>query len=309
MSSWKSAKGAIGINSLQQSSQPAPSGATGSGPQSGDSAPDDNEQEEEEEESDDNGGHDEEEEEESEGGGGEEEEPPPQPPPKVGRQKQTARAYTGAPPIKPRKELMSKASQPTNGTDVSKQAAKSKAPAKAPAHVKQTTKKDAPPTGGRMKQTATRTDGAQAPSKAPSKGAPRKTITTYNGKLSKGQKKAVARKALRTSFPKQNKNGGLRKPHRWRPGTVALREIGHYQKTTCLLLRKLPFQRLIREIAQDFKRDLRFHAQAILALQEAAEYYLVGLFSDANDCAIHAKRVTIQNKDIRLTRRLRGERS
>lgn len=92
-------------------------------------------------------------------------------------------------------------------------------------------------------------------------------------------------------------------------GTVALREIRRYQKSTELLIRKLPFQRLVREIAQDFKSDLRFQSSAIGALQESVEAYLVSLFEDTNLCAIHAKRVTIQSKDIQLARRLRGERS
>ncbi len=74
------------------------------------------------------------------------------------------------------------------------------------------------------------------------------------------------------------------------------------------MIRKLPFQRLVREIAQDFKSDLRFQSAAVGALQEAAEYYLVGLFEDTNLAAIHAKRVTIQPKDIQLATRLRGER-
>jgi histone H3 len=98
-------------------------------------------------------------------------------------------------------------------------------------------------------------------------------------------------------------------PHRYRPGTVALREIRKYQKSTELLIRKLPFQRLVREIAQDFKTDLRFQSSAILALQESSEAYLVGLFEDTNLCAIHAKRVTIMPKDIQLARRIRGERA
>ncbi|EPQ05793.1 Histone H3.1 [Myotis brandtii] len=99
------------------------------------------------------------------------------------------------------------------------------------------------------------------------------------------------------------------KPHRYRPGTVALREIRRYQKSTELLIRKLPFQRLVREIAQDFKTDLRFQSSAVMALQEACEAYLVGLFEDTNLCAIHAKRVTIMPKDIQLARRIRGERA
>jgi len=96
-------------------------------------------------------------------------------------------------------------------------------------------------------------------------------------------------------------------PHRYRPGTLALRKIRKYQKSTELLIRKLSFQRLVREIAQDFKTDLRFQSSAVLALQEAAEAYLVGLFEDTNLAAIHAKRVTIMPKDIHLARRIRGE--
>ncbi|KAL0187517.1 hypothetical protein M9458_014616 [Cirrhinus mrigala] len=103
--------------------------------------------------------------------------------------------------------------------------------------------------------------------------------------------------------------GGVKKPHRYRPGTVALLEIRRYQKSTELLIRKLPFQRLVREIAQDFKTDLRFQSSAVMALQEASEAYLVGLFEDTNLCAIHAKRVTIMPKDIQLARRIRGERA
>ena len=103
--------------------------------------------------------------------------------------------------------------------------------------------------------------------------------------------------------------GGVKKPMRYRPGTVALRVIRKYHKSTELLIRKLPFQRLVREIAQDFKTDLRFQSTAVLALHEAAEAYLVGLFEDTNLCAIHAKRVTIMPKDMQLARRIRGERA
>ena len=99
------------------------------------------------------------------------------------------------------------------------------------------------------------------------------------------------------------------KPHRYRAGTVALKDIRHFQGSTALLIQKLPFQRLVREIAQDYKTDLRFQSAAVLCLQEAAEAYLVGLFDDANLCAIHARRVTIMPKDIQLARRIRGERA
>jgi len=97
----------------------------------------------------------------------------------------------------------------------------------------------------------------------------------------KAPRKQLATKAARKSAPS---TGGIKKPHRFRPGTVALREI-----------RKLPFQRLVREIAQDFKTDLRFQSAAIGALQEASEAYLVSLFEDTNLCAIHAKRVTVSS--------------
>ena len=96
--------------------------------------------------------------------------------------------------------------------------------------------------------------------------------------------------------------GRLVKPHRYRAGTVALKDIRHFQKSMALLIHKLPFQRLVREIAQDFKTDLQFQSVVILCLQEAAEAYLVGLFEDTNLCAIHAKRVTIMPRDIQLAR-------
>ena len=122
----------------------------------------------------------------------------------------------------------------------------------------------------------------------------------------KAPRKQLATKAAAKTGPA---TGGVKKPHRYRPGTVALREIRKYQKSTELLIRKLPFGRLVREIAQGFKTDLRFQSAAVMALQEAAEAYLVHLFEDTNLAAIHAKRVTIMPKDIQLARRIRGERS
>ena len=139
----------------------------------------------------------------------------------------------------------------------------------------------------RTKQTARKNTGAKAPRKQLANKAARKTAHTVS----------------------QSGAGGIKKAHRFRPGTVALREIRKFQKSTELLIRKLPFQRLVREIAQEYKSDLRFQSNAVLALQEAAEAYMVGLFEDTNLCAIHAKRVTIMPKDIQLARRIRGERS
>jgi histone H3 len=123
----------------------------------------------------------------------------------------------------------------------------------------------------------------------------------------KAPRKQLVANAARRPVP-----AGVKRPHRYRPGTVALREIRKYQKSTDLLIRKLPFQRLVREIAQDlsrefsFKADLRFQSSAVMAIQEAAEAYLAGLFEDTNLIAIHCKRVTIMPKDIQLARRLRG---
>ena len=102
---------------------------------------------------------------------------------------------------------------------------------------------------------------------------------------------------------------GVKKPHRYRLGTVALREICKYQKTFNLMIPKLPFEHLVCEITQDLKTDLHFQGSAILALQEASEACIVGLFEDTNLCAIHRKRVTIMPKDMQLVRRIRGKRS
>ena len=120
----------------------------------------------------------------------------------------------------------------------------------------------------------------------------------------KTPRKQLATKAARKSAP-----AGVKKPHRYRPGTVALREIRRYQKSTDLLFRKQAFQRLVREICYDVTKgaDRRFQASAMLALQETSESYLIGLKEDTNLCAIHAKRVTIQPKDIQLALRIRGD--
>ena len=123
----------------------------------------------------------------------------------------------------------------------------------------------------------------------------------------KHPRKHIAHKAAAKKT--QSATNGVKKPHRFRPGTVALREIRRFQKSTELLIRKLPFQRLVREIASEYRNELRFQSSAVLALQEASEAYMVGLFEDTNLCAIHAKRVTIMPKDMQLARRIRGERS
>ena len=148
----------------------------------------------------------------------------------------------------------------------------------------------------RTKQTARKSTGGKAPrKKLATKGGRRETIMA--------ERRAAARIGIG------------RKPHRYRPGTVALREIRRYQKGVELLIPKLRFSRLCREVLQDMgkevcnKPDWRMTLSSLMANQEAAEAYLVGLFEDTNLCAIHAKRVTIFPKDIQLARRIRGERT
>ena len=131
----------------------------------------------------------------------------------------------------------------------------------------------------------------------------------------------AAKKRMGKAATKRVQSSGVgkvmppRKKHRYRPGTVALREIRKYQKSTDLLVRKAPFARLVREVAKDlttmgsFPTGVRFQENAIVALQEAAEAYLVHLFEDTNLETIHCKRITVQARDMQLARRIRGERN
>uniref|UniRef100_A0A3Q3FMB9 Core Histone H2A/H2B/H3 domain-containing protein n=1 Tax=Kryptolebias marmoratus TaxID=37003 RepID=A0A3Q3FMB9_KRYMA len=100
----------------------------------------------------------------------------------------------------------------------------------------------------------------------------------------KSTRRKAPRKQLATKDARKSAlaTGKVKKPHLYRPGTVALREIHRYQKSTELLIRKLPFQHLVREIVQDFKTDLHFQSSAVMALQEASEAHLVGLFKDTS---------------------------
>ena len=94
------------------------------------------------------------------------------------------------------------------------------------------------------------------------------------------------------------------KEFKWKPGMRSLWEIRFYQKSTTMLLRRMPFLCLIRELAQDFKTDLQFTVEAAYAIQSTSEDYLVRLFEDTNLCTIHTKRMTIMPKDIQLARRI-----
>jgi len=171
------------------------------------------------------------------------------------------------------------------------------------------------------KLTAKKSPSKKSPSKKPAAAQPKtktpatktaKTATkTAKSKTAKATKtaKAAAPSAAASKKKTAASAGGVKKPHRFNPGTVALREIRRYQKSTELLIRKQPFRRLVQEIAQDYKTDLRYSGLAVTMLQQSAEAYLVGLFEDSNLSAIHAKRVTVMPKDIQLARRIRGERA
>lgn len=114
-------------------------------------------------------------------------------------------------------------------------------------------------------------------------------------------------KAIKKTAPAE---GGVKegKKRRNKPGTATLREIKRYQKSVDMIIPRAPFQRLVKEITGHMDHTLRFQSQALQALQEASEAYIVGLFEDTNLCAIHAKRVTVQKKDMDLARRIRGDR-
>jgi histone H3 len=127
--------------------------------------------------------------------------------------------------------------------------------------------------------------------------------------MSRTKTTAVAKSSKKAAKTAATSGKAGAKKFRWRPGTVALRQIKKFQASTSTLMRKAPFQRLVRELATGHKDGLRWAAAAVLALQEATESYTTGLLSDANLCALHAKRVTLMSRDVSLARRLRGERA
>ena len=143
---------------------------------------------------------------------------------------------------------------------------------------------------------------------------PRKDMQKAPVKGGKQPRKHLAHKILRKGI---TPTGGIKKPHRYRPGMVALREIRQYQRSTENLIKKTPFQKLIREISQEYRIypdgpgtpsvQAHFQSTAISALQEAAENFIVGLFDDVNLLAIHARHVTIMPCDIQLALRIRGD--
>jgi len=100
--------------------------------------------------------------------------------------------------------------------------------------------------------------------------------------------------------------GGVKRAYRYRPGTMALRKIRKFQRSTETLIPKLSFQRLVKEVAQKARADLRFQSTAIAALQEASEDYLVGIMADSVMCMLHGGHKTMMTKDLQLARRIRG---
>uniref|UniRef100_A0A914VG64 Histone H2A/H2B/H3 domain-containing protein n=1 Tax=Plectus sambesii TaxID=2011161 RepID=A0A914VG64_9BILA len=141
----------------------------------------------------------------------------------------------------------------------------------------------------RVKQTARKSMGSKDVRARDDRLYVKKTL------MKQTQKKSIAEGSIK------------KKPHRYRPGTAALKEIRMYQRTTELLIKRQPFQRLVREISLNFGVSLKYQAAALLCLQMAAEAYLTGLFEDTQLLAIHAKRITIMPKDMQLARRIRGE--
>jgi histone H3 len=133
------------------------------------------------------------------------------------------------------------------------------------------------------------------------------TATKQTAVKSKATKRQLGQKKAKKSAAAGGSTG-LKKSFRWRPGTVALREVRKLQKSTELLVAKAPFSRLVREIAETHKAGLRFQSSAVAAIQEATEAFVVSLLSDANLTALHANRVTAMPRDLQLVRRLRGER-
>ena len=119
-------------------------------------------------------------------------------------------------------------------------------------------------------------------------------------------KRAGGKKAPKDRFAVLKLQGGVKKPHRYKPGTVALREIRRYQKSTDTLIPKAPMSRLVSELVEDFKEDQGFRTTGAArgALEEACSYYSVGVFEDSNLCAIHAGRVGIKEKDMQLAMKL-----
>ncbi|KAE8144973.1 histone H3 [Aspergillus avenaceus] len=170
-----------------------------------------------------------------------------------------------------------------------------------------------PKTGQGRKITAAPRAKAESAGKESAAGT--SSVAATNSQSARGPRKSTGvtkgKRPARASDVQPGDPTPRGRQRRHRPGTMALKEIRKYQRSYDLLIRKLPFARLVREVAlellpSEVGAQLRWQSQAIMALQEAAEAFLVHLFEDTNLCALHAKRVTIMQKDIQLARRIRG---
>jgi len=145
---------------------------------------------------------------------------------------------------------------------------------------------------------------------AGSSGSPTECVENGRGDPNPQFKRSVAKKSTGGRRRKTSPVKRPKKTKKFRPGQVALQEIRRYQRSTELLIKKLPFQRLVRQITDELVTNrMKYQSMALAALQEAAESFIIGIFEDTNLCSIHAKRVTIVPKDLQLARRIRGVRS
>ena len=166
------------------------------------------------------------------------------------------------------------------------------------------TRNTAKKTGGKTPRKSPRIRAIKDKSKSKSKSKSKKKTTTRTTQSAANVE--LPTHAAQQASPDLPDLPEVRKPHRYRPGTVALREIRKYQKTTELIIPKSTFKRLVREIAIEYKADIRFQAAAIRALQEATEGYAVSVLGETLKYAIHAKRVTIMPRDLQLAMEIRG---
>ena len=184
------------------------------------------------------------------------------------------------------------------------------------ARTKQTARGGATPKQGAKATFPAPGGGSASGGKAPQGQAPRQhhQVGPCTSKIPPALRIARENAALHSTGPNATPQGYYQnsmeqKKFKWKAGTKALREIRFYQKSTMLLLRRIPFLHLIREVTQDYKTDIHFTAEAAYALQSTNEDYLVRLFNNTNLCAIHAKHITVMPKDIQLARRICGERN
>ena len=133
--------------------------------------------------------------------------------------------------------------------------------------------------------------------------AEREHLRKENGKRAKRMKVEKKGRRGEAKLDKEREE----KTKKTRQGLKALKEIKKYQSSTEMLIRRLSFQRVVKEIVQKIQEDLRLWSTAILVLQEVGDMVLLGLLEQSNLCMLHARRVTIMPKDVQLARHIRGD--